>query len=185
MILPSPVDRCWFGKEPGKYMDYIYQGPVILVLLVSNKAGSHFPVSPVISALFMKTIHSYNTTQTSESLVLVGGNWWGRKYTLRWKWFYNGSHFYPATSSLKSGINLLGGLKQFHTYETWVLKVVFKLICWLMEHGGVRWPLLSPVLLFDSHTLLLLINIQWGNTASSIYLCLFYKVCLLSFFFPR
>lgn len=29
-------DRCWFGKEPGKYMDYIYQGPVILVLLVSN-----------------------------------------------------------------------------------------------------------------------------------------------------
>lgn len=29
-------NRCWFGKEPGKYMDYIYQGPVILVLLVSN-----------------------------------------------------------------------------------------------------------------------------------------------------
>ncbi|NXM01202.1 CRFR2 factor, partial [Tyrannus savana] len=26
---------CWFGKEPGKYIDYIYQGPVILVLLVS------------------------------------------------------------------------------------------------------------------------------------------------------
>lgn len=28
--------RCWFGKEPGKYIDYIYQGPVILVLLVSE-----------------------------------------------------------------------------------------------------------------------------------------------------
>ncbi|KAL2307140.1 hypothetical protein Nmel_000088, partial [Mimus melanotis] len=28
-------EQCWFGKEPGKYIDYIYQGPVILVLLVS------------------------------------------------------------------------------------------------------------------------------------------------------
>uniref|UniRef100_A0A8C2WFT6 Corticotropin releasing hormone receptor 2 n=1 Tax=Cyclopterus lumpus TaxID=8103 RepID=A0A8C2WFT6_CYCLU len=27
--------ECWFGKEPGKYMDYIYQGPVILVLLIN------------------------------------------------------------------------------------------------------------------------------------------------------
>ncbi|NXT99028.1 CRFR2 factor, partial [Buphagus erythrorhynchus] len=27
--------RCWFGKEPGKYIDYIYQGPVILVLLIN------------------------------------------------------------------------------------------------------------------------------------------------------
>ncbi|EMP29425.1 Corticotropin-releasing factor receptor 2 [Chelonia mydas] len=26
-------EQCWFGKEPGKYIDYIYQGPVILVLL--------------------------------------------------------------------------------------------------------------------------------------------------------
>uniref|UniRef100_F7G3M9 Corticotropin releasing hormone receptor 2 n=1 Tax=Ornithorhynchus anatinus TaxID=9258 RepID=F7G3M9_ORNAN len=26
---------CWFGKEPGKYVDYIYQGPVILVLLIN------------------------------------------------------------------------------------------------------------------------------------------------------
>uniref|UniRef100_A0A3Q4GTM7 Corticotropin-releasing factor receptor 2-like n=1 Tax=Neolamprologus brichardi TaxID=32507 RepID=A0A3Q4GTM7_NEOBR len=28
-------EQCWFGKEPGKYMDYIYQGPVILVLLIN------------------------------------------------------------------------------------------------------------------------------------------------------
>uniref|UniRef100_A0A8B9JQX4 G-protein coupled receptors family 2 profile 2 domain-containing protein n=1 Tax=Astyanax mexicanus TaxID=7994 RepID=A0A8B9JQX4_ASTMX len=28
-------EQCWFGKEPGKYIDYIYQGPVIVVLLVS------------------------------------------------------------------------------------------------------------------------------------------------------
>ncbi|PWA25326.1 hypothetical protein CCH79_00005418, partial [Gambusia affinis] len=27
--------KCWFGKEPGKYMDYIYQGPIILVLLIN------------------------------------------------------------------------------------------------------------------------------------------------------
>ncbi|XP_009699010.1 PREDICTED: corticotropin-releasing factor receptor 2, partial [Cariama cristata] len=28
-------EQCWFGKEPGKYIDYIYQGPVILVLLIN------------------------------------------------------------------------------------------------------------------------------------------------------
>ncbi|KAK3567195.1 hypothetical protein QTP86_012679 [Hemibagrus guttatus] len=28
-------EQCWFGKEPGKYMDYIYQGPVIVVLLIN------------------------------------------------------------------------------------------------------------------------------------------------------
>ncbi|XP_038611566.1 corticotropin-releasing factor receptor 2 [Tachyglossus aculeatus] len=28
-------EQCWFGKEPGKYVDYIYQGPVILVLLIN------------------------------------------------------------------------------------------------------------------------------------------------------
>ncbi|CAB1317328.1 unnamed protein product, partial [Coregonus sp. 'balchen'] len=31
----SDYDKCWFGKEPGKYIDYIYQGPVILVLLIN------------------------------------------------------------------------------------------------------------------------------------------------------
>ncbi|KAG7264029.1 hypothetical protein CRUP_026747 [Coryphaenoides rupestris] len=30
-------EQCWFGKEPGKYIDYIYQGPVILVLLKSGE----------------------------------------------------------------------------------------------------------------------------------------------------
>ncbi|XP_043922676.1 corticotropin-releasing factor receptor 2 isoform X2 [Protopterus annectens] len=28
-------EMCWFGKEPGKYIDYIYQGPVIIVLLIN------------------------------------------------------------------------------------------------------------------------------------------------------
>nr|XP_020820131.1 corticotropin-releasing factor receptor 2 isoform X6 [Phascolarctos cinereus] len=28
-------EQCWFGKEPGNYVDYIYQGPVILVLLIN------------------------------------------------------------------------------------------------------------------------------------------------------
>uniref|UniRef100_A0A4W3HY11 Corticotropin releasing hormone receptor 1 n=1 Tax=Callorhinchus milii TaxID=7868 RepID=A0A4W3HY11_CALMI len=28
-------EHCWFGKSPGKYIDYIYQGPVILVLLIN------------------------------------------------------------------------------------------------------------------------------------------------------
>lgn len=29
--------RCWFGKRAGVYTDYIYQGPMILVLLVRAK----------------------------------------------------------------------------------------------------------------------------------------------------
>ncbi|KAG8505648.1 Corticotropin-releasing factor receptor 2 [Galemys pyrenaicus] len=29
------TDRCWFGKEPGDLVDYIYQGPIILVLLIN------------------------------------------------------------------------------------------------------------------------------------------------------
>ncbi|XP_078073153.1 corticotropin-releasing factor receptor 2-like isoform X3 [Mustelus asterias] len=28
-------EECWFSYSPGKYIDYIYQGPVILVLLVN------------------------------------------------------------------------------------------------------------------------------------------------------
>ncbi|XP_059512150.1 corticotropin-releasing factor receptor 2 isoform X1 [Myotis daubentonii] len=27
--------QCWFGKEPGDLLDYIYQGPIILVLLIN------------------------------------------------------------------------------------------------------------------------------------------------------
>ncbi|XP_023420048.2 corticotropin-releasing factor receptor 2 isoform X6 [Cavia porcellus] len=27
--------QCWFGKEPGDLMDYIYQGPIIFVLLIN------------------------------------------------------------------------------------------------------------------------------------------------------
>ncbi|XP_057160403.1 corticotropin-releasing factor receptor 2 isoform X2 [Ursus arctos] len=27
-------EQCWFGKEPGDLVDYIYQGPIILVLLI-------------------------------------------------------------------------------------------------------------------------------------------------------
>ncbi|XP_006897875.1 PREDICTED: corticotropin-releasing factor receptor 1 isoform X3 [Elephantulus edwardii] len=28
-------EKCWFGKKPGVYTDYIYQGPMILVLLIN------------------------------------------------------------------------------------------------------------------------------------------------------
>lgn len=33
-LQPLHLCRCWFGKEPGDLVDYIYQGPIILVLLV-------------------------------------------------------------------------------------------------------------------------------------------------------
>ncbi|XP_042338820.1 corticotropin-releasing factor receptor 1-like, partial [Plectropomus leopardus] len=29
-------EKCWFGKKAGVYTDYIYQGPMILVLLVPS-----------------------------------------------------------------------------------------------------------------------------------------------------
>ncbi|XP_030887667.1 corticotropin-releasing factor receptor 2 [Leptonychotes weddellii] len=32
-------EQCWFGKEPGDLVDYIYQGPIILVLLVLRQPG--------------------------------------------------------------------------------------------------------------------------------------------------
>ncbi|XP_078722824.1 corticotropin-releasing factor receptor 2-like [Lampetra fluviatilis] len=47
-VIPAPIiiiwamvklhfedEKCWFGKTPGKYIDYIYQGPIILVLLIN------------------------------------------------------------------------------------------------------------------------------------------------------
>ena len=58
------VNRCWFGKEPGKYMDYIYQGPVILVLLVSNNTA---PVHPL--ALFSHRL--YTQFALTEDLLVV------------------------------------------------------------------------------------------------------------------
>ncbi|XP_040594307.1 corticotropin-releasing factor receptor 2 isoform X4 [Mesocricetus auratus] len=43
-------EQCWFGKEPGDLVDYIYQGPIILVLLdPDDKITSihHFRNNPV------------------------------------------------------------------------------------------------------------------------------------------
>lgn len=31
--------RCWFGKRAGIYTDYIYQGPMILVLMVRRHSN--------------------------------------------------------------------------------------------------------------------------------------------------
>lgn len=39
LLLPLWLSRCWFGKRPGVYTDYIYQGPMILVLLVRAWVG--------------------------------------------------------------------------------------------------------------------------------------------------
>ena len=39
LLLPLWPSRCWFGKKPGVYTDYIYQGPMILVLLVRTWVG--------------------------------------------------------------------------------------------------------------------------------------------------
>lgn len=39
--------RCWFGKEPGDLVDYIYQGPIILVLLVGGARLGWVPGQPL------------------------------------------------------------------------------------------------------------------------------------------
>lgn len=54
----SSVNRCWFGKEPGKYMDYIYQGPVILVLLVGDNTQSHNTAHPWPHLRFNTIMHA-------------------------------------------------------------------------------------------------------------------------------
>lgn len=41
--------RCWFGKRPGVYTDYIYQGPMILVLLVRTWVGGRLGGGAVLS----------------------------------------------------------------------------------------------------------------------------------------
>ncbi|PNJ50516.1 CRHR1 isoform 7, partial [Pongo abelii] len=37
---------CWFGKRPGVYTDYIYQGPMILVLLEGCESHSGAAAPP-------------------------------------------------------------------------------------------------------------------------------------------
>uniref|UniRef100_A0A4W5Q566 Corticotropin releasing hormone receptor 2 n=1 Tax=Hucho hucho TaxID=62062 RepID=A0A4W5Q566_9TELE len=55
-------EQCWFGKEPGKYIDYIYQGPVILVLLVR-------PLS--LTVLFISCPNATATNFTSFSYFFI------------------------------------------------------------------------------------------------------------------
>lgn len=66
MVIIVPSNRCWFGKEPGKYMDYIYQGPVILVLLVSSNTVTSFSETQFSPDVY------YNES-FSASAELVGG----------------------------------------------------------------------------------------------------------------
>lgn len=97
--------RCWFGKEPGKYIDYIYQGPVILVLLVSVCVGGRTLPSPTerkfdlscSTSAFMK-----NKTQTRPNIFRCSLKW----ITLQeLKWFGFGclfgfGPFFPPPSAL-------------------------------------------------------------------------------------
>uniref|UniRef100_A0A8C6WVD0 Corticotropin releasing hormone receptor 1 n=1 Tax=Neogobius melanostomus TaxID=47308 RepID=A0A8C6WVD0_9GOBI len=48
-------EKCWFGKKPGVYTDYIYQGPMILVLLVSMN---------LCAQILMTKLRASTTTET-------------------------------------------------------------------------------------------------------------------------
>lgn len=54
------IDRCWFGKRAGVYTDYIYQGPMILVLLVGAQ-----PVHLKNTTILLK--HSQSSLKTLQS----------------------------------------------------------------------------------------------------------------------
>lgn len=41
-------EKCWFGKRAGVYTDYIYQGPMILVLVHSNDLKQHGPLVEIL-----------------------------------------------------------------------------------------------------------------------------------------
>lgn len=63
--------RCWFGKEPGKYMDYIYQGPVILVLLVSNIRENPYAAVTLPLCPHCIYLHSFYTGTACVSNVTI------------------------------------------------------------------------------------------------------------------
>lgn len=100
--------RCWFGKEPGKYIDYIYQGPVILVLLVSVYVGGRTLPSPTerrfdlwcsISA-FME-----NKTQTRPNIFKCSLKWPQQLTLQEFKWvgfgcFFGFGPFFPPPSAV-------------------------------------------------------------------------------------
>uniref|UniRef100_A0A3B3ZJC7 G-protein coupled receptors family 2 profile 2 domain-containing protein n=1 Tax=Periophthalmus magnuspinnatus TaxID=409849 RepID=A0A3B3ZJC7_9GOBI len=51
-------EKCWFGKKPGVYTDYIYQGPMILVLLIN------FVFLFNIVRILMTKLRASTTTET-------------------------------------------------------------------------------------------------------------------------
>ncbi|KAJ8793138.1 hypothetical protein J1605_003815 [Eschrichtius robustus] len=58
LLLPLWPSRCWFGKRPGVYTDYIYQGPMILVLL--PLARTHAQAIPPCVKLQINFIFLFN-----------------------------------------------------------------------------------------------------------------------------
>lgn len=51
--------RCWFGKRAGVYTDYIYQGPMILVLVVSLICDLH-PLTAALRCVSLKAGQARN-----------------------------------------------------------------------------------------------------------------------------
>ncbi|XP_045684663.1 corticotropin-releasing factor receptor 2 isoform X3 [Phyllostomus hastatus] len=64
-------EQCWFGKEPGDLVDYIYQGPIILVLLFP--VGTSFLKEP--HALGPERAASTSCTQQVPNEGLFGLPW--------------------------------------------------------------------------------------------------------------
>ena len=56
--------RCWFGKRAGIYTDYIYQGPMILVLLVGSCLGYAFMI--VLIQLTHTHTHTHNVCERAK-----------------------------------------------------------------------------------------------------------------------
>lgn len=76
------IDRCWFGKRAGVYTDYIYQGPMILVLLVGTPSVSPKYCLNVVVTLWkrnklqqtVRSNESLKSDATSESIRTLASN---------------------------------------------------------------------------------------------------------------
>uniref|UniRef100_A0A8C3HEB0 G-protein coupled receptors family 2 profile 2 domain-containing protein n=1 Tax=Chrysemys picta bellii TaxID=8478 RepID=A0A8C3HEB0_CHRPI len=63
-------EKCWFGKQAGVYTDYIYQGPMILVLLVRADVLAPLVIPSLLSSSISHLI-SFRTLGKAVKATLV------------------------------------------------------------------------------------------------------------------
>lgn len=83
--------RCWFGKRPGVYTDYIYQGPMILVLVVSSFSVFQQEVKKPVHVISLRYVVRRVAGVTSRRpwhILHVNGDKWQRFSVSPWAWLF-------------------------------------------------------------------------------------------------